>query len=144
MKKILEKYKTMPDTVKASIAFVICSFITKGIVFFTTPIFTRIMNIDQYGMVATYNSWVSIIEIFAVLGLTSAGVFNVGLNDNKENRNKYISICLGICNISTLLVFVLIFILKVFLGDTFIISGNLLIVMLLLERIKVVLLLRNT
>ena len=49
----------------------------------------RSTDIDEYGIVTMYNSWVSIIEIFAVLGLTSAGVFNVGLNDNKFNIPSY-------------------------------------------------------
>lgn len=129
MKRIIDKTRHMPETAKSSLAFIICSFITKGIVFLTTPIFTRIMSIDQYGIVATYNSWLSIIEVFAVLGLTSAGVFNVGLNDNKQNRDKYISICLGLCNVSTLLVFIILVIVKSFSVNIIVISDKMLIIM---------------
>lgn len=129
MNRLLNKWREIPISAKSSIAFIFSSFIIKGIVFLVTPIFTRIMDISQYGGITTYNSWVSIIEIFAILGLTSAGVFNVGLNDNKENRSKYISTCLGLCNISTLIVFGLLFLSKLFLGNDFFINNDLLIVM---------------
>ena len=119
----------MPDSVKSSIAFAFSSFFIKGIVFLMTPIFTRIMDLNDYGIITTYNSWLSIIEVFALLGLTSAGVFNVGLNDNKENRNKYISICLGLCNTSTILFFTLILLLKMIYGTNFLLENKYLIVM---------------
>ena len=92
----------MPDAAKSSIVFALSSFILKGISFITTPIFTRIMDSSCYGIIATYNSWLSIIEVFAILGLTSAGVFNVGLNEYKEQRSRYISSVLSLCNIMTI------------------------------------------
>ena len=36
------------------------------------------------------------------------------VKENKENRNAYISSCIGLCNVSTLFVFVSIFIYKIF------------------------------
>ena len=129
IKKLINKWSNLPASVRSSVIFVIASFLLKSISFITTPIFTRIMDTTQYGIVATYNSWISILEIFAVLGLTSAGVFNVGLNDNKYDRNKYISQCLGLCNFSTFLTFIFIFVLKLFFGNDFLLSNNLLIIM---------------
>ena len=129
MRKLLNKWKTLPNSVKSSIAFVFSSLIVKGCVFIVTPIFTRIMDINDYGIVTTYNSWISIIEIFAILGLTSAGVFNVGLKDNKETRNEYISSCLGLCNLTTLIVFCIIVVLKLFLGENFILENKYLFIM---------------
>ena len=105
LKKLLAKWKAMPDSAKSSIAFILCSFILKGISFLTTPIFTRMMDTSQYGIIATYNSWVSILDVFALLGLTSAGVFNVGLNEYRDQRDSYISTVLTLCNIVTVLVF---------------------------------------
>ena len=129
MNKIFKKWRSVPDSVKSSIAFAFSAFIIKGIAFLVTPIFTRIMEIEDYGIITTYNSWVSIIEIFALLGLTSAGVFNVGLKENKETRDKYISTCLGLCNVCTIIVFLFIFVLKCILGEEFWISNDLIIVM---------------
>ena len=117
------------DGAKSAIFFAISAFIIKGISFIVTPIFTRIISIEDYGVVTTYNSWLTIIEIFALLGLTSAGVFNVGLKDNKKNQDEYISSCLGLCNIATLFIFVLIFIFKKYLGNIIILNDSLLLVM---------------
>ena len=131
MRKLLEKWNKMPDATKSSIAFMMSSFIARGISFLVTPIFTRIIPSEQYGIITTYNSWVSIIEVFAVLGLTSAGVFNVGMKDHKEDRDQFISSILILCNITTVAVFGIIFILKIPFGENFILPPGLLIVMLI-------------
>lgn len=131
MKSILKKWHEIPASAKSSIAFVLSSFFIKGISFITTPIFTRLMAPDQYGVIATYNSWVSIIDVFALLGLTSAGVFNVGLNDYKDSRNQYISSTLTLCNLATLVVFAVIAACKVLIGESFLLPTNLLVLMFL-------------
>ncbi len=119
----------MPASAKASAAFILSSFILKGMSFLTTPIFTRMMDTSQYGVISLYTSWLSIIEVFALLGLTSAGVFNVGLHDYKDSRNQYISSILTLCNLSTVVVFTGLFIAKAFLGEEFLLPTNLLILM---------------
>lgn len=131
MKSILKKWHEIPASAKSSIAFVLSSFFIKGISFITTPIFTRLMAPDQYGIIATYNSWVSIIDVFALLGLTSAGVFNVGLNDYKDSRNQYISSTLTLCNLATLVVFAVIAVCKIAIGESFLLPTNLLVLMFL-------------
>lgn len=108
MRIIIQKWQQLSDAAKSSISFALSTLIIKGISFITTPIFTRILSSSQYGVIATYNSWTSILEVFAILGLTSAGVFNVGLKDHKVERNQYVSAILILCNISTITVFLLI------------------------------------
>lgn len=72
-----EKYIKMPLPAKASIWFVICSVVQKGIAFLTTPIFTRLLTTDEYGMVSIFNSWHSILTMVLTLQLSS-GVFYEG------------------------------------------------------------------
>lgn len=129
LKKLLNKWKAMPDSAKSSIAFIVCSFILKGISFLTTPIFTRLMDTSQYGIIATYNSWVSILDVFALLGLTSAGVFNVGLNEYRDQRDSYISTVLTLCNIVTVLVFAVLGACKMVLGADFFVPTELFVLM---------------
>lgn len=130
-KRIVLKWKSISDVAKASIAFVISSFILKGVAFLTTPIFTRLIDSNEYGIVTEYNSWQTILEVFALLGLTSAGVFNVGLNDYKSNRDQYMSSTLTICNLSTCIVLGIITLLKLVFGSDFILPTNLIVVMFL-------------
>ena len=123
----------MSAPAKASIAFVFSSFILKGINFLTTPLFTRLMETSEYGILSTYNSWISIIDVFACLGLTSAGVINVGLNENRgtKERKMYLSSMTGLCNIVTTLVFLLILFIQKYLGHPIKISDTLIVVMFL-------------
>lgn len=129
--RILKRWNSIPDAAKSSIAFAVSSFFTRGIVFLTTPVFTRALDTEQYGLVTTYNSWVSILEVFAILGLTSAGVFNVGLNEHKKDRDQYVSSVLFLCNITTICVFIIIFGIKTFSGFFSILPNNLLLAMLI-------------
>jgi len=131
IKKIIVKWQSMSEVAKASIAFTISAFLLKGINFITTPVFTRIMDKTEYGTIGEYNSWQSIIEVFALLGLTSAGVFNVGMNDYKDNRSQYMSSTLTMCNIITLIVFAIIFFIKAFFVNDLILPWNLLLLMFL-------------
>lgn len=130
MISLIEKCAKAPASFKASVAFAFSAFFIKGINFIATPVFTRIMDQTQYGLIASYNSWVSIIEVFAVLGLTSAGVFNSGLNEYKHERAKYIFSVLLLGNLATLITFAIIFISN-YLVPEFILPINLLYLMLL-------------
>lgn len=48
----------------ASIVYVLSSFLLKGINFITTPIYTRVMSVEEYGSVSTAVSVTSFIAIF--------------------------------------------------------------------------------
>ena len=128
-KGLFGKWKGMPNSARSAIVFVISSFLIKGITFLTTPIFTRLMDPTQYGIIATFNSWQLIVEVFALLGLTSAGVFNVGLNDYRECRDQYVSNVLTLCNLMTVVVFSIIFAIKYFLFGSFLLPWNLIVIM---------------
>lgn len=102
MKALLNKLKNMPENLKATLVFAIASFATSGINYITTPIFTRLLTNAEYGTVSVYNSWYSIIRVFASMTLIFPGILNVGLYDHRNNRWKYLSTMLGITTCSTL------------------------------------------
>mgnify|MGYP004456332173 CR=1 FL=1 len=54
---------------KASIYYLIGTLFNKGIGFITVPVFTRILTVNDYGIVTTYNSWVSIFMVIMSLSL---------------------------------------------------------------------------
>lgn len=78
LQKWIEKYKSLPVQVKASFWFLICSFLQKGITALTTPIFTRLLSPDEYGVFNVFNSWMGIISVFITLNLSYA-VYSQGL-----------------------------------------------------------------
>lgn len=88
---------------KAAIAFTIASFLEKGISFFTTPIFTRILDPSEYGLISVYGSWLGIITVLATLNLTH-GTLNSAMIHIK-NRNEYLSSTLILSNVATIILF---------------------------------------
>ena len=97
---IREKYNSLSKPVRASFWFTVCSFVQKGISFITVPIFTRLMSAEQYGTFSLYQSWDSVIIVFATLNL-SYQVFNNGLVKFEDDRDGYTSSMLGLSNFCT-------------------------------------------
>ena len=86
MNKLTAKYKQLPvHQVKASVWFLICGFLQKGISVITTPIFTRLLTTGEYGRYNVFNSWLGIVSIFVSLNL-SAGVYSQGLIKYDKDR----------------------------------------------------------
>ena len=61
------RYNNLNVVAKASIWFVFCTMIQKCVSVITVPIFTRIMDPEQYGVFSTYSSWESIFAVFCTL-----------------------------------------------------------------------------
>ena len=88
---LFRKLKNASPTVKATLAFGIASFAVSGINYITTPIFTRLLSVSEYGVITVYNSWYEIVRVFATMTLIFPGILQVGLYEHKENRWKYLS-----------------------------------------------------
>ena len=73
---------------KSGIWYVMATFLVRGIGFITTPIFTRLLTKEQYGLLANYTSWESILSIIVTLNLTSTLIS--GKYDYKDNFDSYI------------------------------------------------------
>ena len=100
----------MPSPVKASLWFILCGFLQKGISLLTTPIFTRIMSEEAYGQYSSYIAWMNIFAVIASLKL-SAGVYTRGLvknDDDEEGFSSSMTILSTVC-ISIVLVVSLFF-----------------------------------
>ena len=61
----------------------------KAIVFLTVPIFTRMMSTNDYGIVNTYLSWVSILSL--IVGLSLGNSIRSAYIEYKDDINGYIS-----------------------------------------------------
>lgn len=101
MKKLMLRINKIPYNIKAAAIFTFCSFFSSGINYIFTPIFTRLLSTIEYGIVAKYNSWYTIVQVFASMTLIYPGIINVGLYEHKNNKYEYLSSMLGITFIST-------------------------------------------
>lgn len=105
MGKLLKKYNNLSVMSRASLWFVFCNLMMKGISVITVPIFTRLLTTEEYGMYSLYLSWFNILTIFTSLYLYY-GVFNNVLNrvTKSDERDKYVSSMQGL---TTFLVIIL-------------------------------------
>ncbi len=87
MKKILYKYLELPIAFKATAWYLFCTILQKGISVITTPVFTRIMSIEEYGQYSVFDSWLSFASIIISLNL-SYGVYVQGMVKLDDERMK--------------------------------------------------------
>lgn len=104
IQKLLNKIRGMSAPVKASACFAACALFQKGILFITTPLFTRLLSTDQYGLFSLYASWLSFITILCTLNL-NYNVFFKGCTEFKDKKDAYTSSMEGLTSVITLLVF---------------------------------------
>lgn len=94
-KNIIKKYKYLPVSVKAAMWFLACSFLQKSISVITTPVFTRILNTQEYGQYNVFHSWMNLITIIVTLNL-SHGVYAQGIIKFEEHKNVFSSSLQGL------------------------------------------------
>ena len=104
VKSLFEKLNSLSPAAKASVWFVISNIALKGMSFITTPIFTRLMEIEDYGTTSVFVSWESIISIFATLSL-AGGVYNVAQTKYEDDIEGYTSTMISLTFIASLLVY---------------------------------------
>lgn len=95
IKLIKNNIKKIPKPIIASVMYMIIVFFQSGVNLLTTPIFSRILTVNDYGITTTYTSWYSILSIFVTLNLY-AGVYNNALIDYKEKKKEITSSFLSI------------------------------------------------
>lgn len=86
---------------KSSFWYVVSNFLTRGLVFITTPIFTRLMTTKQYGDFSVFASWQSIFLV--ICGLEIYATLNRARFDYKEGGelDSYITSCLVLSSMIT-------------------------------------------
>lgn len=83
----------------SSIIYILGSFLTGGLAFITTPIFTRLLSPEDYGITSVFATWVSVFTIF--IGIQSAStIATAHIHFKKEEFNQYLSSILFLSTIS--------------------------------------------
>lgn len=93
--KFLNKWKSLSLPVRASVCFMVCSFLQRGISVITTPVFTRLLSTKEYGVYSVFTSWLNVITVFATLQLYY-GVYMQGLVKYEHDRDKFSSSMQGL------------------------------------------------
>lgn len=102
---------------KAGFWYTISNFFVKGIIFLTTPIFTRIMSTKDIGLFSNITTWVSILCIITTFEIYSS--VSIARFEYKNNLNEYISSTLILGTIITSFFYVITIIFKDFFMNLF-------------------------
>lgn len=104
MNRILNKYRSFPLPLKATIWFTICNFALKGISFICMPLYTRLLPSGEYGRMNVLTSYEQIFIIFATFEIY-LGAFQRGILKFKDDVRTFEQTVVMISNILTLIVF---------------------------------------
>ena len=92
-------------TLKAGTWYIICTFLSKGIVFLTTPVFTRVLDTQEYGITSTYNSWLSFFAVISTLDLYSC--IQISRIDYEDKKEEFLSSILSLSSLSAIVVYLI-------------------------------------
>lgn len=101
IRDLLKKYKELNIVKKSVLWFTIATLIQNGILFLVTPIYTRVLPEQEYGVFSVYQSWQQIISIISVLALDRC--ITVGFMKFKDSRKEFLS---SVQVLMTVLVFI--------------------------------------
>ena len=86
---------------KSSAWYIVANFLTAASAFLTTPIFTRLLTQEQYGMYNNFTSWQSILAILFTFNVQASLIS--ARYDYEKDLNRYIFSTLSMSTASVLL-----------------------------------------
>lgn len=83
---------------KSGLWYTVSNFLTKGILFLSTPLFTRMLGQERFGAFSNFSSWLSIMTI--VVTLTVEATLMSARRDYEDRLDEYIFSALGLSTLS--------------------------------------------
>ena len=80
---------------KATVWYIASSAIARAIGVLSTPIFTRLLTPEEYGLYPLYNTWLGVLTVIVTLELTG-GVMYRGLQKFSDQKDDFISASFGL------------------------------------------------
>lgn len=84
-----KQVKNSGVALRAGLWYTVCNFIDKGLVFLTTPIFTRLLTKSTVGDFSNYTVWLTLITFVVTMDMHVT--ISRARFDYKEDLNQYIS-----------------------------------------------------
>ena len=103
LKKITGKWSGLSTGAKATLVYFAANMVNKAITYITTPLFTHMLTSEEYGAVTHFTTWQTIIGIVAMFCF-QAGVFNNGMIEYPEDRDRFTLSLLALSNLITVIV----------------------------------------
>ena len=105
---LIKKQGNLRLPAKATLFYITSGFLTKAIGFISTPIFTRILSTEDYGVYSYYMSFLGVVTILCSPA-ASGGIIYKGLSDNDLNESDLLLSGIGIFTCFSLVICTLLF-----------------------------------
>lgn len=89
-RRIIRKYNSLKVQIKVVVLFTFVSFLQRGISIFTTPIFTRVLTNEEYGLFSVFSAWFYVLVIICTLNI-HMGAINNALTKMPNEKERVIS-----------------------------------------------------
>lgn len=100
---LIRRFHSASPAMKASLAYMVCTFLQKGISILTTPIYTRLLTTEEYGYFSVFNSWLAVVKIFSTLMLAGT-LYMQALVKFQHEKERMTSAVAGLGTMTTLAV----------------------------------------
>lgn len=91
----IKKWPIIKIPAKASVWYVVSSGIARAIGALSTPIFTRLLTPNEYGLYPLYNTWIGVLSVLVTLELTGNAIYR-GFQKYEDKRGVFLSAALGL------------------------------------------------
>lgn len=91
----IKKYASLKLPAKASIWYIGSSGVARAIGALSTPIFTRLLSPEEYGLYPLYTSWLGVFSVLVTLELTGSVIYR-GYQRYEENKDDFTTSTLGL------------------------------------------------
>lgn len=89
LRNLRQLYAQLSDTKKSVLWYTTAMIIQNGILFLFTPVYTRILSDEQYGMFSVYQSWQQVVSIISVVAMDRC--ITVGFMKYENDRRGFLS-----------------------------------------------------
>lgn len=92
---------------KSGFWYAVATFMNCAVAILSTPIFTRIMSIEEYGVVNLYNTWLTLLTI--VITINGASCIQIVKIHHEDDHESYVNTVLILSTATSIVLFGLIF-----------------------------------
>ena len=91
----IKEQKLLKVPAKASAWYIASGGISRAIGALSTPIFTRLLTPEEYGLYPLYNTWIGVLSVLITLELTGSAIYR-GFQKYSDKKNDFTSATLGL------------------------------------------------
>ncbi len=111
IEKLKTKWRSLSRPAQASLAIACCRFFEMGISVLLTPVFTRLMQTEEYGNFTVIFSWLEIIAVFSTMNLAGSP-FQQALVKYDKRKGELAASVAGLGTLSSICVFIVYLLLR--------------------------------